>query len=133
MLSGSLRARERARLEDFLSDLELCPHDLSHWFRVGKFREELRRAGLSVSTPDAHVARCALECDGLLLTEDSVFAKIARAKRLRLATIGTSAECLFAGFRRWAALPFGRLPGQPGFNGQELLKDMELGTCGEGY
>jgi predicted nucleic acid-binding protein len=87
LLSGSLRARERARLEDFLSDLEVCPHDLSHWFRVGKFREELRRTGLSVSTPDAHVAQCALECDGLLLTEDSVFAKIARVKRLRLATI----------------------------------------------
>ena len=85
LLSGTLRPREQARLEDFLSHLELCPAGLSHWFRVGRLRAELRRAGLSVSTPDAHVAQCALDCHGVLLTEDRVFGKIARVEQLRLA------------------------------------------------
>ena len=85
LLSGTLRPREQARLEHFLSDLELCPAGIEHWFRVGRLRAELRRAGLSVSTPDAHVAQCALDCHGLLLTEDRIFGKIAGAGRLRLA------------------------------------------------
>ncbi len=85
LMSGTLRPGELARLEDFLSNLELCRHDLSHWFRVGRLRAELRRMGLSVSTPDAHVAQCALDSNGLLLTEDGVFAKIARVERIQLA------------------------------------------------
>ena len=85
LLSGTLHPREQARLEDFLAHLELCPSDLSHWLRVGRLRAELRRAGLSVSTPDAHVAQCAMDCHGRLLTEDGIFGKIARLGRLRLA------------------------------------------------
>ena len=50
-----------------------------------RLRADLRARGLSVSTPDAHVAQCALDVDGLLLTEDTIFAKIARVAPLRLA------------------------------------------------
>ena len=85
LLSGTLQPREQARLEDFLAHLELCPSDLSHWLRVGRLRAGLRRAGLSVSTPDAHVAQCTLDCHGSLLTEDLIFGKIASLGRLRLA------------------------------------------------
>jgi predicted nucleic acid-binding protein len=59
--------------------------ELEHWFRVGRLRADLRARGLSVSTPDAHVAQCALDLDGLLLTEDAVFGKIAVLAPLRLA------------------------------------------------
>ena len=52
---------------------------------MGRLRADLRARGLSVSTPDAHVAQCALDVDGLLLTEDAVFAKIAHVAPLRLA------------------------------------------------
>jgi predicted nucleic acid-binding protein len=41
--------------------------------------------GLSVSTPDAHVAQCAIDTGGVLLTEDRVFEKIAKVVPLRLA------------------------------------------------
>ena len=58
---------------------------MSHWFRVGKLRATLRARGLSVSTPDAHVAQCAIETGGVLLTEDRVFEKIAKLVPLRLA------------------------------------------------
>jgi predicted nucleic acid-binding protein len=68
-----------------LSDLPAVGTDTEHWFRVGKLRAELRAKGLSVSTPDAHVAQCAIDTRGVLLTEDRVFEKIAKVLPLRLA------------------------------------------------
>ena len=84
LLSGRLDASERAELQDMLSDLPAVGTDPEHWFRVGKLRAELRAKGLSVSTPDAHVAQCAIDTGGVLLTEDRVFEKIARVVPLRL-------------------------------------------------
>jgi tRNA(fMet)-specific endonuclease VapC len=86
LLSGRLETSERAELQDMLSDLPPLGTDLDHWFRVGRLRAELRARGLSVSTPDAHVAQCALDVDGVLLSEDRVFTRIAAAVALRLAT-----------------------------------------------
>ena len=85
LLSGRLDASERAELQDMLSDLPAVGTDPEHWFRVGKLRAELRARGLSVSTPDAHVAQCAIDMGGVLLTEDRVFDKIAAVVSLRLA------------------------------------------------
>lgn len=85
LLSGQLEAAQRAELEDMLSDLPPLGTDLEHWLRVGRLRADLRARGLSVSTPDAHVAQCALDTGGVLLTEDRVFEKIARAVPLKLA------------------------------------------------
>ena len=85
LLSGRLDGSERAELEDLLGDLPPLGSSLAHWFRVGKLRSDLRSEGLSVSTPDAHVAQCALDAEGELLTEDRVFEKIAKVVPLRLA------------------------------------------------
>ena len=85
LLSGRLSDSERAELQDMLSDLPAVGGDPEHWFRVGKLRAGLRAKGLSVSTPDAHVAQCAIDTGGVLLTEDRVFEKVARVVPLRLA------------------------------------------------
>ncbi len=85
LLSGRLEASERAELQDMLSDLPAVGTDSEHWFRVGRLRAELRAKGLSVSTPDAHVAQCAIDTDGVLLTEDRVFDKIAKVVPLQVA------------------------------------------------
>jgi hypothetical protein len=85
LLSGRLDESERAELQDMLSDLPAVGTEAEHWFRVGKLRADLRTRGLSVSTPDAHVAQCALDTGGMLLTEDRVFEKIAKVVSLRLA------------------------------------------------
>jgi predicted nucleic acid-binding protein len=85
LLSGRLDASERAELQDMLSDLPAVGTDPEHWFRVGKLRAELRAKGLSVSTPDAHVAQCAIDTGGVLLSEDRVFEKIAGVLPLRVA------------------------------------------------
>ena len=85
LLSARLTSKQRAQLQDFLADLPLCPADLAHWFRVGRLRAELLSKGVSVSTPDAHVAQCALDIGGELMTEDRIFRLIARHRPLPLA------------------------------------------------
>ncbi len=84
LLSGKLEAKQRAQLEDLLADLPLIGTDHGHWFRVGQLRFKLARDGLAVSTPDAHVAQCALELHAVLLSEDRVFERIARRLGLAL-------------------------------------------------
>ena len=86
LLSAKLSPRQRKDLEELLTDLPLCGQDRDHWFRVGSLRSALFRRGLSVSTPDAHVAQCALDLDAELLTEDDAFTLIARHRPLRLAS-----------------------------------------------
>jgi predicted nucleic acid-binding protein len=82
--SGRMTPNQRNSLESLLLDLPLCASDLSHWFRVGRLRAELMSKALSVSTPDAHIAQCALDLDAELLTADHIFALIARHQPLRL-------------------------------------------------
>ncbi|OGQ22533.1 MAG: hypothetical protein A2138_18505 [Deltaproteobacteria bacterium RBG_16_71_12] len=84
LLSGTLANKERDALEDLLRSLPLCGHAFEHWARVGALRAGLRRHGLAVSTPDAHVAQVAIELDAELLTEDAIFRKVARHAPLRL-------------------------------------------------
>ena len=85
LVSGARSAKDRAALEDLLRDLVVPAEPFDHWVRVGALRASLRARGLSVSTPDAHVAQSALDRDVPLLTRDAVFGKIARLTSLRLA------------------------------------------------
>jgi len=59
LLSGRMAERARGELEEFLLTLPLCQADIAHWLRVGRLRNSLAAKGLSLSTPDAHVAQCA--------------------------------------------------------------------------
>ena len=85
LVSGAHRARERQAMLEFLEELPLHETPRDHWRRVGELRLRCRERGLSVSTPDAHVAQCALDLDALLFAADDVFPKIARHTGLRLA------------------------------------------------
>lgn len=85
LLSGARRPTDRAAVADLLADLPLHQTPRAHWVRVGDLRRSLRTRGLTVSTPDAHVAQCALDVRGLLLTSDALFARIAQLAPLRLA------------------------------------------------
>jgi predicted nucleic acid-binding protein len=48
-------------------------------------RVTLRAHGVPVSTPDAHVAQCALDRDAVLLSRDKIFARIASRTGLKVA------------------------------------------------
>ena len=86
LVSGARAAKDRDSLEAVLRDVALTVDPFEHWVRVGALRATLRARGLHVSTPDAHVAQCALELDAPLLSRDRLFVKIAALTRLRLAT-----------------------------------------------
>ena len=84
LLSG-VKGRDRTAMIELLADLELVETPLRHWIAVGDLRAMLARQGLAVSTPDAHVAQCALDRDALLLSHDAIFTRIAGATALRVA------------------------------------------------
>ena len=84
LMSGAHRPRDRAALKTLIERLTLHETPLAHWLRVGELRSLLRQRGLSVSTPDAHLAQCALDRDAVLLSRDAIFAQIARHCPLRV-------------------------------------------------
>jgi len=84
LLSAPLSPADRNALIDFLAELPLCRCELDHWSKVGALRGSCAKAGIKISTPDAHVAQCALDLDGYLLTRDKVFSKIGRQSKLKL-------------------------------------------------
>jgi predicted nucleic acid-binding protein len=85
LLSGHLSPRQRRDLQALLDDLPLVAAGRDHWYRVGRLRSSLRVRGLTVSTPDAHVAQCALDLDATVLSEDRIFSRIAQHAALRIA------------------------------------------------
>jgi len=86
LISGARRPRDRAAIATLLQELTLHETPLDHWVRVGDLRQALSQKGLAVSTPDAHIAQCALDRQALLLTRDGLFARIARFCPLRLSS-----------------------------------------------
>jgi tRNA(fMet)-specific endonuclease VapC len=84
LVSGARSVREREEIRRLVSDLAVHDTPVEHWMRVGALRHDLRNKGLSVSTPDAHIAQCALDLNAVLLSRDAVFQKIAKLTPLRL-------------------------------------------------
>ena len=84
LISGANRSSDRSAIADLLQELPLHETPLDHWIRVGELRRSLKARGLSVSTPDAHVAQCALDRGALLLSRDAIFNRIARLSALRV-------------------------------------------------
>ncbi|HWZ88879.1 MAG TPA: PIN domain-containing protein [Polyangiaceae bacterium] len=84
LLSAPLSKSERRSLVAFVRDLPLHPASLDHWLAVGTLRAQSLKKGLSVSTPDAHIAECAIEANALLWSSDAIFRKLAKVSSLRL-------------------------------------------------
>ncbi|HEY2405149.1 MAG TPA: PIN domain-containing protein [Polyangiaceae bacterium] len=84
LLSAPLSKVERRSLASFLQDLPRHPTPLEHWLAVGALRAQLSKKGLSVSTPDAHIAACAIEARAALWSNDAIFRKVAKQSPLRL-------------------------------------------------
>jgi predicted nucleic acid-binding protein len=84
LVSGARRAPDRRAIQTLVRDLPVHDTPLEHWIRVGELRRLAGDRGLSVSTPDAHVAQCALDRDAVLLTRDTVFTRLASVIPLRV-------------------------------------------------
>jgi predicted nucleic acid-binding protein len=84
LVSGARNVRQRAAIADLVRDLPVHETPVDHWVRVGELRRRVAEKGVALSTPDAHVAQCALDRDALLLSRDDVFLKLAKATPLRV-------------------------------------------------
>ena len=84
LLSARLKPSQKEALVSLLGELPMCDASFNHWVRVGELRARVASKGLNVSTPDTHVAQCCLDLDGYLLSEDSIFKKVARVSGLKL-------------------------------------------------
>jgi len=84
LISGARHPRDRAAIGDLLAELEIHQTPIDHWIRVGELRRRLGDRGIAVSTPDAHVAQCALDRDAILLSADAIFFRVRRHSKLKL-------------------------------------------------
>ena len=84
LVTGAATPEQRETIGDLLQDVPVHDTPLEHWIAVGDLRRALKRKGVNVTAPDAHVAQCALDRDAVLLTRDAVFARIAAHTALRL-------------------------------------------------
>ena len=84
LISGARRPAEQSAIADLIQSIPVHWTPLVHWIHVGQLRRRLGEKGLSVSTPDAHVAQCALEGSALLLARDAIFKRIAKHSGLRV-------------------------------------------------
>ena len=84
LVCGARRERDRRAVQALVQELPIHETPLEHWMKVGELRRRVRDRGLSVSTPDAHVAQCALDRDAVLLSRDAIFARIASITGLRV-------------------------------------------------
>lgn len=84
LLSGETTIPQRQSIGELLQEYDLHDTPLEHWIRVGELRRKMRRRGINVSLPDAHIAQCALDRDATLLTRDEVFLRIATHTSLRV-------------------------------------------------
>ena len=84
LMTGAVSLDLRRSIGELIQDVAIHDTPLGHWMNVGDLRRALRRKGLNVTIPDAHVAQCALDLDAVLLTRDAVFARIAAHVPLRL-------------------------------------------------
>lgn len=88
LLSGARREEDRKALEALIRDLPVHETPRAHWIRVGQLRQRLLGSGKPISTPDAHVAQCALDRSAPLLTRDRVFSRVAKEADLHLVREG---------------------------------------------
>jgi predicted nucleic acid-binding protein len=85
LISGAQSADAHRAIGELLQEAPLHDTPLQHWIAVGELRRRLRSKGLVVSTPDAHIAQCALDRNAILLTRDAIFRRMARHIPLRVA------------------------------------------------
>jgi predicted nucleic acid-binding protein len=86
LLSAPLAPRRRAHLTELLRDLPMHETQFEHWRAVGELRARLARRSVSVSTPDAHVAQCAIDRRGAVWSRDLVFERMAALGSVRCFT-----------------------------------------------
>jgi hypothetical protein len=83
LLQGAKDEREWGRLDDYLSTQYYLEATEDSWREAARISFELRRAGITLTSPvDCCIAQIALEAGALLLHQDQDFEKIAGIRPL---------------------------------------------------
>lgn len=91
LLQGAKDEREWRLLDEYLADQYYLEATENTWREAARIWFELRRKGLTISSPvDCCIAQIALEADALLLHRDRDFEKIARIRPLKLSWFESS-------------------------------------------
>ncbi len=85
LLQGAKDEREWRLLDEYLADQYYLEAGDNTWREAARIWFELRRKGLTISSPvDCCIAQIAMEADALLLNRDRDFEKIARIRPLKI-------------------------------------------------
>ena len=78
LISGARNNRDKAKLKQILSVLPFLDVTESLWWRVGEYRNKMRRGGVTAGRPDTIIAAVSVHYDARLFTLDSHFAHIGK-------------------------------------------------------
>ncbi len=81
---GNALGRERKNLEKIFSNLSLKGTDPEHFTRAARLKATLEEKAIFLSARDAHILQCALDGDGLLISNDPLFARIQKSTGVRV-------------------------------------------------
>lgn len=76
LMSGTRSSAEESKLLAWIDHLPYVDASFSHWIEVGRLRNKCRKKGISISTPDAHIAQAAVDISASLISRDRIFEKI---------------------------------------------------------
>jgi predicted nucleic acid-binding protein len=76
LLSSAHSKRQVKQLEHLFASLGILQTTDAHWMSVGSLRRSLSIRGMHLSIPDVHIAMCAIERGGSLMSHDAIFEKI---------------------------------------------------------
>lgn len=87
LLSGENTPGQLETIGNLLQEFPMHATPLGHWIDVGELRRMLRGRGVNVTIPDAHLAQCAIELRGTIVSRDEIFLRIAALTPLRVAQL----------------------------------------------
>jgi len=84
IISGVKNNQKRNQMISFFEELPMVIMNRQHWIRTGKLRAGLLKIGITISTPDAHIAQSCLDRGAYLMSEDRIFKRISKKISLKL-------------------------------------------------
>ena len=76
LIHGAKSEREKIKIDEALSELQMIPIDEETWNFLGELLYELRKSGITVPFQDTLIAAAAVKSNCLLWTNDNHFSKI---------------------------------------------------------
>ena len=87
LFSGHLTTKNLDKLKLLVNQIGVIETNLEHWIEVGLLRSRLSSKGVSISTPDAHIAYCAISLKAELASRNKIFKTVALNSSLKLANL----------------------------------------------